>query len=451
MENQKIKCSSQKHDQIDAISFGLNCKIYMCNKCGSYHSEMYPNHNQINLDTNLNEIFTGFCKEENHNDELLFFCRTHNQLCCSSCLCKIKKKGNGQHADCDACVIEDIKQEKERKLKENIKILENLYNTLENSINQLKNKVEEVNKKREELKLNIQKIFTKIRNTINEQEDKLLAGVDQKFDDLYFKEDILKESEKLPKRVKVSLDKVKEINKEKNKLNSFVNDCINIENNIKYINSLDGKINKCNNLNSTIQFNPSEENEINKFLEILKSFGRIEKRNGSEIISEKDIYFIIEKLSPQNELSLELLYKCDEYNDTPKIFHEKCDGKKNVLVFIETTEGIRFGGYTSIGFNSSSRETLDNNAFIFSVDKKKIYNVKKDRIAIFCKEGFGPCFCGTGNFNIYIECNHFLKGICHTSGANNNTYDIQNDYELNNSKYEFLIKKLEVFQLKIKY
>ena len=65
------------------------------------------------------------------------FVKTHNQLCCSSCLCKIKKKGNGQHADCDACVIEDIKEEKEKesKLKENISILENLFNALENLIN----------------------------------------------------------------------------------------------------------------------------------------------------------------------------------------------------------------------------------------------------------------------------------------------------------------------------
>ena len=227
MENKKTKCSSKKHDKNDAIRFCFNCKIYMCNKCEIYHSEMYPNHYQIKLDVNIDEIFTGYCKEENHNDELLFFCKTHNQLCCSSCLCKIKKKGNGQHADCDACIIEDIKEEKESKLKENISILENLFNTLENSNNQLKNKVEEINGKREELKLNIQKIFTKVRNTINEHEDKLLSTVDQKFDDLFFKEDILKESELLPKKVKAALDKIKIIDKEKNKLNSFVNDCIN--------------------------------------------------------------------------------------------------------------------------------------------------------------------------------------------------------------------------------
>ncbi len=41
-------------------------------------------------------------------------------------------------------------------------------------------------------------------------------------------------------------------------------------------------------------------------------------------------------------------------------------------------------GYSSVGFNSKSEYTKDSNAFIFSVDKKKLYNVKKDRDAIYC-------------------------------------------------------------------
>ena len=57
----------------------------MCNKCENYHSEFIPHHIQYKLDIDLKDIFTGYCKEENHNEELLFFCKTHNQLCCSLC------------------------------------------------------------------------------------------------------------------------------------------------------------------------------------------------------------------------------------------------------------------------------------------------------------------------------------------------------------------------------
>ena len=56
----------------------------------------------------------------------------------------------------------------------------------------------------------------------------------------YFNEDIIKKAEKLPKQIKVSLEKGKLIDKEwdNDNLCSYINDCINIENNIKSINIL---------------------------------------------------------------------------------------------------------------------------------------------------------------------------------------------------------------------
>ena len=55
--------------------------------------------------------------------------------------------------------------------------------------------------KKETLKLNIQKIFTNIRNSLNNREDELLLEVDKKFEDKYFKEELIKDSEKLPNRI----------------------------------------------------------------------------------------------------------------------------------------------------------------------------------------------------------------------------------------------------------
>ena len=188
-----------------------------------------------------------------------------------------------------------------------------------------------------------------------------------------------------------------------------------------------------------------------KYDELEKRIEKLERRTTTEIksdiITSDEINFIKEKLSPNKKMFLELIYKCDESNDTPEIFHKKCDGKKNVLVFIETTEGVKFGGYTSIGFNSNSGSTRDNSAFIFSVDKKEIYHVKMNKNAIHCSSTYGPCFCGTASFNIYIEYSNFLKRKYHTSKAKDNAYDINSDYELNNGKFEFFIRKLEIFQL----
>ena len=161
MENNKKKCSFKEHEEINANYFCQECKIYMCNKCEMYHSKLLQSHNSYNLDKeDINELFNGFCKEENHLDRLKYFCKTHNQLCCASCITKIKGKGNGQHTDCEIFYIEDIKDEKKNKLKEHIKNLENFFNNLEEKINQLKMISEKVNKDKEELKLKIQKVFT---------------------------------------------------------------------------------------------------------------------------------------------------------------------------------------------------------------------------------------------------------------------------------------------------
>jgi len=94
-------------------------------------------------------------------------------------LCKLKTKNYGQHKDCDIYIIEDIKEEKKNKLKENIKNLENLSNNINDSINKIKIIYEKINEKKEELKIKIQGIFTKIRNALNDREDELLLEVEK--------------------------------------------------------------------------------------------------------------------------------------------------------------------------------------------------------------------------------------------------------------------------------
>ena len=65
----------------------------MCNKCEKFHLKLFSDHQIYNLDKQIDEIFTGFCKESNHPNRLEFFCKNHNTLCCAACLCKIGKKG----------------------------------------------------------------------------------------------------------------------------------------------------------------------------------------------------------------------------------------------------------------------------------------------------------------------------------------------------------------------
>ena len=68
MEAQK-KCSLEEHKEISAIKYCPECKIFMCNKCDNYHFFLFKNHNPYDLNK-VNEIFTGICKEKNHQNKL---------------------------------------------------------------------------------------------------------------------------------------------------------------------------------------------------------------------------------------------------------------------------------------------------------------------------------------------------------------------------------------------
>ena len=147
-----------------------------------------------------------------------------------------------------------------------------------------------MNEKKEELKIKVQKIFTNIRNIVNNREDELLLDIDKKYNDKSIGEEVFKEIEKLPNKIKISLEKGKLLDKDwgnDNKLYLSINNCINIENSINNINKLKEKVKQCNNnINSNVIFYPKEDKEINLFLDKIKFFGKIideEKFNIYEI------------------------------------------------------------------------------------------------------------------------------------------------------------------------
>ena len=174
----------------------------------NYHSGFFENHEIYKINNDKKEIFNPFCKEENLSLKLEFFWKSHNKLCCIACISKIKIKNYGMHKDCKIFPIEKIKDEKRNKLKENIKILEDLSNNIEQSIDELIKLVEKINND------NIQKSFTFIRNVLNQREDEFLLEVNKMFSSMLYNEDIIKESKKLPNKKKIYLKNRKLIDKE---------------------------------------------------------------------------------------------------------------------------------------------------------------------------------------------------------------------------------------------
>ena len=87
----------------------------------------------------------------------------------------------------------------------------------------------------------------------------------------------------MPNKVKLSLEKGKKIEYNDEKLASFINDCINIENNIKDINKVDESIKKCKNEgNIEIKFDCDEQ--INSLVKCIEVLGKI-------VVFDKNIIF----------------------------------------------------------------------------------------------------------------------------------------------------------------
>jgi hypothetical protein len=230
---------------------------------------------------NLLTKFTGLCPEENHSDNLEYFCKSHNKLCCAACISKIQSKGNGLHKDCNVCNVEDIKEEKFQELKENIKILENLSNQFDEMIDELKSNFKKVTKETTEAQ--IQNTFSKIKKSINEREEEIMSKVDDLINN-HYDEMFLKEKQKYDntlKKIEKSIAKSKEIENELNDSNKYkasINECLIIENNMPNLNKDIEKIKNeidINKINSGIKFYPGDDESINEFTKKMKKFGDI--------------------------------------------------------------------------------------------------------------------------------------------------------------------------------
>ena len=439
------KCSSENHKEIDALYFCGECKIYMCNKCVKNHSELFKNHNQIKLEKSSDKsiLFTGICEEKNHKDELKYFCKIHNILCCAECIAKLKDKENGQHSDCDICFIEDIEKEKRLKLKDNIKYLEDISIDLNDKINAIKLSYEKIEKSKEELKIHIQNIFTKIRNALNNREDELLEELDKKYNELYVNEEMIKTCDKLPNKIKILLGKGKEIEnnfeQKNNKLNLLINNCLNIEKNIKEIKLLNENIDKAITPKIDLKFYP-EEKELNELLDNIKILGKIGKLKEFDSKIQFDKTLIESWLNHKNFYSI-LLFRKSRDGSTPNDFHNKCDNKGITITFIETTKGYKFGGYTELPWDISEKSKRDQTTFIFSFNNKQKYEARNKNDSISCAVNEGPTF-GCDYPEIYLE-DSLDKG---ESFDSSNCTFIRNRV-LTNGEKNWEVKELEVHKI----
>ena len=171
-----------------------------------------------------------------------------------------------------------------------------------------------------------------------------------------------------------------------------------------------------NNNNNKITFYSKIINNINEFQFVLNK---------------------IEKLSSKEIKSLQLLYRASEYSYSGQIFHQKCDGITPTIVIIHSKNNYKFGGYTEKSWECTSK---DDNAFCFSINLKKKYNIIKGRTAI--GKTNGPIFYG--------DCYNFIQineNSGHIGNKKTNYEGVESDFEINGGQERFFVLDYEVFQV----
>ena len=211
---------------------------------------------------------------------------------------------------------------------------------------------------------------------------------------------------------------------------------------------LQGQTNKNQGNNNEITENQTEDGQQNDIEKLFRTEkGLIIFRNGllKGIIQKySEIDEVVSKIQDKllKGAKFILLYKASIDGDKAKVFHEKCDKHKMTLVLVETTKGVRFGGFTTKSWEGHCTKKIDNNAFVFSIDKNKIFDIVRNEPAIGCYPKFGPVFFGC---QIRVFDNFFTKGgtTCYR-GLN---YKTRNDFELNNGEQTYIIKDIEVYDI----
>ena len=171
----------------------------------------------------------------------------------------------------------------------------------------------------------------------------------------------------------------------------------------------------------------------------------------SDIIKNMDDYeFIRDCLG---KISLKMVFNSNINGDYALDVHTRVN-YHHILAIIETENGNRFGGYTSdnfspdsLGLTSTSIGLLkqDTSAFLFNLDTKKYYNIKKKDTtrALDCDEYFTFCF-GEGDL--------LLRDQFMTNGGSSNFPDCYGDnktekFELTNGEENFIIKSFEIYHV----
>ena len=260
--------------------------------------------------------------------------------------------------------------------------------------------------------------------------------------------------------------RVNDLEKQTNLLNKDVSNLKGLE---KQINFLNKDISKENDLEKQIinffKKEPPKVNDLqklfninfsNKEIQILSNEENKEFELDSKITNINEIKFIIDYLKESNqkfknkELKLNLVYRGTRDGDRTENVHKKCDGLNYIIAFMKTEQGNSYGMYSILGWNTRNKEyeyeyPIDDNSFVFSLNKKKIYKAIKGKSKVcWVKNKVG--FLLHYSMGFYDNFLHVKKNINLFSGISSNFENCKME-DFNEGIKEFKFLEIEIFNI----
>ena len=189
-----------------------------------------------------------------------------------------------------------------------------------------------------------------------------------------------------------------------------------------------------------MEINKKNEIRINNLEKLINNNTKIEKKIFNSKININET--LVKSWLNNREFSATLLFRMSEDGDQFKTFHEKCNNKGITITFIETTDGLIFGGYTELEWDNSNKYKNDKSTFIFSFNTNEKYTKRNDRYSISCCKNNGPKF-GWGP-QIDFPNDNLREG--RSVKSDSNSFVLNNPFT--NGKDNWETKELEIYQIK---
>jgi predicted nucleic acid-binding Zn-ribbon protein len=297
---------------------------------------------------------------------------------------------------------------------------------------------------------------------INIDEDELVLCIDLKtmtnnLMNVSLKKVIMSAKEMIDFYISELKDKGKKIDELNSEIKIIKNDIklkddkiVNLENSFNdlknRIDSLENKISDYSELKEKI---PNIEKNLNKFVESMNKSNTKILNNSSIFQKSEEIQLLSNSISQDRDVSFKLVYSSKLYGENSQKLKAAYIGVKDILVIVKTKKNKRFGGYAHESFEDKEFQKKDSRAFLFNLDKMKIYKSRGTAHTIWNFNLDSIDFGYGTDLRIF---HNFLSNENYTNQNHSNDssdHDFEYDEEtfaLNGEKY-FEILYLEIYKV----